>query len=149
MRLRGGVERAASGIEGRGRPEADPRRAPPRDANMSEREMAMRQWKRGMVAIATVTLLATSVGAMDNDPSVAPHDRHPGVAISAALLNVLYMPLRIVTTFIGAEFAGIVGLLTGGNVHAADDTFDLVNGSQVITPKMLEGKEAFHVSAYD
>ena len=116
---------------------------------MSEKETTMRQWKRGVVAMATVALLATSVGAIENDLSVAPRDRDPRAAISAALLNVVYMPVRIMTTLLGAEFAGFVGFFTGGNVDAANDTFDLVNGSQVITPNMLNGKAPFHLSGYD
>jgi hypothetical protein len=110
----------------------------------------MRQWRLAAAVCATVALLATAAVAEEQkDLSVAPHDRDPGAAVSAALINIVYMPVRIMTTFVGAEFAGIVGFFTGGNVHAADDTFDLVNGSQVITPKMLDGKEAYHWNAYD
>ena len=110
----------------------------------------MRQWKRGLAVLATAALLATAAAAEEQkDLSVAPHDRDPGAAVGAALINIVYMPVRIITTFLGAEFAGFVGFFTGGNVRAADDTFDLVNGSQVITPKMLDGQEQYHWNAYD
>jgi len=110
----------------------------------------MRQWRRGLMVIAVATLLAQAARAEPilHDPSVEPRDRNPRAAISAALINVVFMPVRIMTTFIGAEFAGLVGFLTGGNENAANDVFDLVNGSQVVTPKMLEGEEQFHINAY-
>ncbi|MEO8604832.1 MAG: hypothetical protein ABI629_19860 [bacterium] len=109
----------------------------------------MQQRKRALAVLITATLLASAASAMENDKSMVPYDRDPGAAVGAALINIVYLPVRIMTTFIGAEFAGIVGLFTGGNVRAANDTFDLVNGSQVITPKMLDGKEQFHWNAYD
>ncbi len=104
--------------------------------------------RRYLLTILAALCLASSVTALEDDPSRVPHDRQPRAAITAALMNVVFLPVRLMTTFMGAELAGVTGLLTGGNVRAADDVFDLVNGSQVITPEMLDGKEHFHLSAY-
>jgi hypothetical protein len=110
----------------------------------------MRQAKRAMAAALMVILLAGAARAQNHqDPNDEGHERDPGAAVGAALINIVYMPLRIVTTFLGAEFAGFVGFMTGGDVRAANDTFDLVNGSQIVTPDMLDGKEPFHVNGYD
>jgi len=110
----------------------------------------MRQWKPMAAIVVTATLLATAAMA-GSDPSMEDHghERDPGAAIGAAFINVVYMPVRIITTFLGAELAGFVGFMTAGNVDAANDTFDLVNGSQIVTPEMLDGKEPFHVNGYD
>jgi len=104
--------------------------------------------RRLMVTMVAALLLAAPLGAIENDPSRVHRERHPGASVAAALLNVVYLPLRIVTTLIGGGLAGITGFLTAGDEPAANDVFDIFNGSQVITPRMLEGKEDFHWSGY-
>ncbi|MDX2169678.1 MAG: hypothetical protein SF182_21595 [Deltaproteobacteria bacterium] len=106
--------------------------------------------RRLLLIVLAVTCLAAPLLAAEEelDPTVKHRDRSPGTALGAMAINVVYLPLRLATTFMGAELAGITGFFTAGNIDAANDVFDLVNGSQVITPKMLEGKDEFRISAY-
>lgn len=106
--------------------------------------------RRVLFILLALTCLATPLRAADDglDPTLIHRERHPRAALTALMFNVVFLPVRFATTFVGAELAGLTGFFTAGNVEAANDVFDLVNGSQVITPKMLEGKEEFRISAY-
>lgn len=86
---------------------------------------------------------------MDQSDTLAPREPQPRAAATAALMNLFFLPVRIPVTVIGAHLAGLTGWLTAGNTHAADDVFGLVDGSQFITPAMLEKREPFRLSAYD
>jgi hypothetical protein len=106
--------------------------------------------RRVLMILLTLTCLAAPLYAEDvlDDPTIKHRERNPRSALTALMMNVVYLPLRFTTTFLGAELAGLTGFFTAGDVDAANDVFDLVNGSQVITPKMLEGEEEFRISAY-
>jgi len=92
-------------------------------------------------------------GAVSADDSMSTAQRHhqpdPGLAIASALLNIVFLPIRLPLTLLGAEFAGLSGFLNAGDEHVADDIFGLVDGTQVITPKVLKGHEPFRVGRYD
>lgn len=113
----------------------------------------MRTMRRFTTVCLLLTLLAGSAQAMDDaGEGLGPVDRRPAeprAAITAALMNVLFLPIRIPVTFLGAHVAGLTGFLTGANRHAADDVFGLVDGTQVITPQMLVERRGFRFSAYD
>jgi hypothetical protein len=106
--------------------------------------------RRVLTILLALTCLAAPLRAEEvlDDPTIVKRDRNPGTALGAMAINIVYLPLRFTTTFLGAELAGLTGFFTAGNVDAANDVFDLVNGSQVITPKMLEGQQEFRISAY-
>lgn len=117
--------------------------------------------KRRLYTMSAVLALGLLVaGGVRAEDAVAPLDPsdqsallgrepQPRAALTAALLNIVFLPVRLPVTIIGAELAGVTGWLTAGNEHAANDVFGLVDGSQVITPAMLEKTERFRVSAYD
>ncbi|MFN8643092.1 MAG: hypothetical protein U0802_16090 [Candidatus Binatia bacterium] len=50
-------------------------------------------------------------------------------------------------TVVGAVAAGATGWLTAGNHNAADDIFGLFDGTQVVTPDIIENRERFTFSA--
>ncbi len=112
-----------------------------------------------MGAVLALGLLVA--GGVRADDAVAPLDPvdqsdaflarepQPRAALTAALMNIVFLPVRLPLTVLGAEIAGLTGFLTAGNEHAANDVFGLVDGTQVITPAILEKKEPFRVSAYD
>ncbi|MGD9763514.1 MAG: hypothetical protein AB7V27_07365 [Candidatus Binatia bacterium] len=109
-------------------------------------------WRRIAVAVALVLATASGARAADGDLDNGLTERHqpnPGTALGAAALNVVYVPVRLVVTLGGGFLGGLTGFLTGGDEHAASDVHGLVDGSQVITPKMLEGREQFRFSRYD
>jgi hypothetical protein len=100
------------------------------------------------MAMMVTVLLAGSVHAAD-DGFAPPRDPQPRAALTATLMNALYLPIRFPITVIGAFSAGLTGWLTAGNQHAANDVFGLVDGSQFITPAMLEKRERFTFSRYE
>jgi hypothetical protein len=65
------------------------------------------------------------------------------------LINILYVPVRLVVTIFGAFLGGFSGFITLGDLAAAESMWGLTDGSAVITPEMLEGTEEFRCSAYD
>ncbi len=113
----------------------------------------MRVIRRLLPALLIVSLLSGGAQAWDEGANaLSPSDvrtPQPRAAITAALMNVLFLPVRIPVTVIGAHVAGLTGFLTGGNRHAADDVFGLVDGTQVVTPRMLEERRGFRFSSYD
>jgi hypothetical protein len=108
----------------------------------------MRRLRRVAVVTAVVALLASGARAAD-EQIVEARTPQPRAALTAGLMNALYLPIRFPVTVVGAFVAGVTGFFTAGNVHAADDVFGLVDGSQVITPAMLEKRQHFSFSAYD
>ena len=106
------------------------------------------QWRRIAGGLTILSLVATGAPAADDELTKTRH-YHPGAALGAAALNLVYLPVRIPVTLVGGLLGGLTGFLTGGDRHAAEDVYGLTDGSQMITPKMLEGRERFRVSAYD
>jgi hypothetical protein len=108
----------------------------------------MKRLRQLAMATTVVALLANGARAAD-DGFAPPREPQPRAALTATLMNALYLPIRFPITVLGAWTAGLTGFLTAGNKHAANDIFGLVDGSQVITPAMLEKRERFTFSAYD
>lgn len=102
------------------------------------------------LAMATVVMALTAVGAQAQEQDFTPaREPQPRVALSAMVINLFYVPVRFPVTVIGAMAAGATGWLTAGNQNAADDIFGLVDGTQVVTPAVIENRERFTFSAYD
>src|SRR5690349_17803489 len=98
------------------------------------------------MATAVALAMAGSAQAQDYEPVREPQ---PRVGLSAMVINAFFVPLRFPVTVAGAALAGATGWLTAGNRHAADDVFGLVDGTQVITPEIIEDRARFSWSAYD
>ena len=111
----------------------------------------MARWRR-IAAIAMVTtMLATNVRALDDSSDTETREREPNprAALSAVALNIVFLPVRLPLTVLGAFFAGFTGFMTFGGKHAADDVFGFVDGTQVIDEHVLEGREPFCIGRYD
>lgn len=109
-------------------------------------------WRRTAALAVLALLLANGARAEAPLPvsSSAPaHTPNPRAALTAAALNLVYLPVRLPLTVLGAAVAGMTGWLTFGGEHAADDVFDLVDGTQVIDERVLEGREPFCVGSVD
>jgi hypothetical protein len=78
-----------------------------------------------------------------------PHRPSPRLVGAAMLINLVYIPARLILTATVGVFGGLAGFLTFGDQAAADSIFSLASGPQVITPEMLEGTERWHLGAYD
>ncbi|MFN8642529.1 MAG: hypothetical protein U0802_13075 [Candidatus Binatia bacterium] len=109
-------------------------------------------WRRIAATAVLAILLANGARAVEPVPASASEPArtpNPRAAISAALLNLVYLPVRLPLTVLGAAFAGMTGWLTFGGVHAADDVFGLVDGTQVIDEHVIEGREPFCIGRWD
>jgi hypothetical protein len=102
---------------------------------------------RAIAAGLLAALLATAAAAQEPAKIVRTHD--PRLAITATLINTVYVPARIMWTAVGGFLGGFTGFITFGDLEAAQGIWGLFNGSQVVTPEMLEGTEKFHWSGYD
>ena len=107
----------------------------------------MRVTSRIVIAGLLVALLSGGARAQDAEPIQRSHS--PGLAAASALINVVYVPVRLAVTAVGAVLGGFTGFITFGDKAAADAIWGLTDGSMVVTPEMLEGTERFHFSAYD
>lgn len=103
--------------------------------------------RTGAAAVLLAAVLSTSAGAQEPAPIVRSHS--PGLAATAALINVVYVPVRIALTTVGGILGGFTGFITFGDKEAAAGIWALTDGSQVITPEMLDGVEPFHWTGYD
>jgi len=102
------------------------------------------------LAMAMVVTALTAIGAQAQEREFTPaREPQPRVGLSALVINAFYIPFRFPVTVAGAVVAGATGWLTAGNQHAADDVFGLVDGTQVITPAIIENRERFSFGAYD
>jgi len=66
-----------------------------------------------------------------------------GVSLLAAVTNIAYIPVRLAVTIATAEIGGLTGWLINGDMGAAQAVWNATDGSAVITPRMLEGRERF------
>jgi len=107
----------------------------------------MTEPRRVLVAALLAALLASAARAQEPAPIV--RSRNPRLAVTAVILNVLFIPPRLAVTAVGAVLGGFTGFITFGDLEAAQAIWGLTDGSMVITPEMLEGTERFHWSAYD
>jgi len=91
--------------------------------------------------IFAACLVLMAVGQVSASDPTEVRDRKPGYALAAAAMNVLYVPVRLTLTVIGAELSGVTGLLTAGNQEAAGDVASVFDGAQFLTPEHVEGSE--------
>jgi hypothetical protein len=109
-----------------------------------------------------LTLLVAGAAAaaeqspMTSGPPYAADDFEPteayapsaGAMAGAIAINLVYVPVRFAVTVAGAVLGGVEGFISCGDVGAAHEIFGLTDGSQVITPAMLEGRERWTFSGY-
>jgi hypothetical protein len=84
--------------------------------------------------------------ATESEPAEGAYEPSAAAIAGAVAINVVYFPVRFLITLVGAEVGGIEGVLSAGNEHAAETIWSLTDGSQVITPAMLEGRERWTFS---
>ena len=101
-------------------------------------------------AVGAALLVALVHGAaVAQEPAPIVRSHNPRLVGTAMLINIFYIPARLMLTGAGAFLGGFAGFITFGDVAAAQAIWGLTDGSMVITPEMLEGTEQFHFSAYD
>ena len=87
----------------------------------------------------------------DESAALSEVDRpeRPGVAVGTAVLNLVYVPVRLGVTAVGLTASSLTGWLTAGNQNAADDTWNVFRGQPVLTPSILEGKDRLQVGPWE
>lgn len=76
---------------------------------------------------------------------VTPHPAQAaGMSLLAAVVNVVYFPVRLGVTIATAEVGGLTGWLTGGDRPSAHAVWGLTDGQAYISPPILEGHERLH-----
>jgi hypothetical protein len=108
-----------------------------------------------VVLIANAAAADTAAPAQDqpavqagSDELTEYYEPSPVAVVGAIAINVVYVPVRFLITVTGGFLGGFAGLLSGGNQKAAHKVWRLTDGSQVITPAMLEGYEEWTFSGY-
>jgi hypothetical protein len=103
---------------------------------------------RSAVAAVLITALVGAT-AMAQEPAPIVRSHNPRLVMTAMLINIVYVPARLMLTGAGAILGGFAGFITFGDKAAAQAMWGLTDGSMVVTPEMLQGTEQFHFSAYD
>ena len=104
---------------------------------------------RGAVFVLLLVVLLAS-GAVAQEPATKIQRSHnPRLVGTAVIINLVYVPVRLMLVAAGGFLGGFAGFITLGDLAAAESIWGLTDGSAVITPEMLEGTEEFHFSAYD
>jgi hypothetical protein len=97
--------------------------------------------------------LAQGMYTMPNESasalSEADRPQRPGAAVGTAVLNLVYVPVRLAVTAVGLTASSLTGWLTAGNQNAADDTWNVFRGQAFLTPSILEGKERLRVGPWE
>lgn len=106
----------------------------------------MRPVRIAVTLLAGAMLYVGSAHAQMYAAQLEPVERrqpHPGSAALAAVINVVFVPVRIALTTVGAGLGGLTGWLTAGNKNAAADIWRLppFDGQTYLQPEMLYGEE--------
>jgi len=104
------------------------------------KEVRMRALTRVVMIIAVLAVISAPVLADDLLPEEP--ERRPGAALTAAFGNLVFLPVRLGLTIFGGLLGGFTGFMTAGNYEAADDVWNLFEGQNILTPDIVDGKEA-------
>lgn len=115
---------------------------------------------RGLYRLLPVIVLAATVSAASAAPlstemypdsqnsRLLGYEPSAGAIAGAVALNLVYVPVRFAVTVVGALLGGLEGLMSAGDQGAAQTIWRLTDGSQVITPAMLDGRQPWTFSGY-
>ena len=104
---------------------------------------------RFVLAVLTGAMLCAGAAQAQEMQQVSYRQPHPGSSALAAVSNIIFMPVRVVVTAVGAELGGLTGWLTAGNTHAARDIWGLFDGQQYLQPDMMYGEEPVELGHYE
>lgn len=106
-----------------------------------------------MRSIARVALVALCLSVLTTrayaDDLPRYHEPAPGAAVGAAFLNVVQVPARLAVTTLIAGLGGFTGFMLGGDRQSAWDVWNLGGGDQVVTPEMLQRRQAYRFTSFD
>ena len=95
---------------------------------------------RAIAVLAVAALFASAAAADELFPQE--EERTPGAALAAAAGNIVFLPVRMAISLVGGGLGAATGFMTAGNYDAADDVWHLFRGHNILTPEIVQGKEA-------
>ena len=99
-------------------------------------------WVRPSLS-ALLCLFVFTCGSVQADEGDENTAEEAGLGVASALLTVPYGVSKILYAGMGGVVGGFTWVLTGGDTEAAEAVWDAsMNGTYVITPEHLRGKEA-------
>ena len=106
---------------------------------------ASRSYRAGVRPLVVAVLLALSTALVPAQAGAAEESNlgtDAGVGVGTALVNVLYIPLKLTYATVGGVVGGLAYLLTIGDFDVANEVWQpTLGGSYILTPSMLTGDE--------
>jgi hypothetical protein len=97
-------------------------------------------WMVGVALTATVVVLPATARAEEMA-------KEAGIGFGTAVLNLLYIPVKITYAALGGVTGGLAYALTGGSLDTARQVWEpSMGGTYVLTPEMLRGQETVRFS---
>ncbi len=134
-RIEEGMDRTAAGIPGG-----------QRGSEVAVARRGTRRGARRFAAVLVVTMaLATPRAATAAEPPQYANDF--GIGLGAVLIDLVYMPVKVVYATLGGLTGGFAFVLTGGRTDVATSIWrPSLGGTYVVTPSMLRGDEPINFS---
>jgi hypothetical protein len=115
-----------------------------------ESQRATRRGRTGVRALAVTVLLGLATALVPVRAGAAEESNlgtDAAVGVGTALVNVLYIPLKLTYATVGGVVGGLAYLLTIGDYDVANEVWQpTLGGSYIVTPSMLTGDEPFRFS---
>lgn len=107
----------------------------------------MHGWMKVSRLLAAVALIA-AMGTARPAAAAESFWREAGIGAGAGFSNLLYVPAKAIYAGVGAVVGGVAWCVTGGDLEVANGIWNSsMNGTWVVTPGMLQGKEKIHFNA--
>ena len=104
-------------------------------------------WTRMSRTVAAIVLVA-AMGAAKPADAQESFWSEVGMGAGAGFSNLLYVPAKAIYAGFGGIVGGVAWCVTGGDTQVANEIWNAsMNGTWVVTPAMLEGKEKIHFNA--
>jgi len=106
---------------------------------------------KGRASVRSLAAGALIVGMLIGTPrgarAEAEYANDFGIGFGTVIVNLLYMPVKVVYGTLGAFTGGLAYVLTGGNTNVATAVWrPSMGGTYVVTPSMLRGEDRIYFS---
>ena len=101
-----------------------------------------------MRLLAAVVVLVATLGAAARPAAAAEEYVNDfGIGLGAVVVDLLYMPVKVVYATLGGITGGFAFMLTGGRMDIARAVWTpSMGGTYVVTPSMLRGEDPIYFS---